>query len=301
MMNPFFAMPPDVPISDEQRRAAMTNMLLQAGAAMVQPQQGRNSFQKFMNAIPQALLAGGQGYSQSLLGSQDAQLRQEQMEMNKLYRQSQTEHLQELGEERKYKRQEREQEQAMLQEIANMPGLAEQVAQHTKFPVDYYRKYPKALLTAIDKLGPKADEIMVHSPVLGQDVPLGQLKEFMIKSKEDKAKWIDGGYGEKWRVDETGNIIETKKIKEKPEKPSRPRYTYDELNEEIIDLDTGEVRKPKRESTAPKQGRDLSKGVAYLKGAKSREQAVKYGKILKDKYGWSYEEVKKASKEAGWD
>lgn len=232
-MNPFFQVPQQM--TEEDKRAALTNALIAAGMAMVQPQQGRSSMQRFMNALPGAMGSGIGGYTQSLLGTQEARQKQAELEMNQAYKNSMMQYHQGLAEDRAFERKEKQQEQAYYDSLPNImvpvPGktipeigaeipLSDYIASKTGLPAKSLQKNGKIVYKWLEKNMDSLGDVMVDYPGVG-NVSLKDaldLKKF-YETEKQKAKWEEMGHGKKMLVNEEGDIIKTINV------PTAPRAT----------------------------------------------------------------------------
>lgn len=181
--NPYFQMPSNIPVDENMKRAAITNALLQFGASMVQPQQGRNSLQKFLNAIPGSLQQGMGGYNQSLLGTTQARTAYDTSATDLDYKKRHAALFDIQTKEKEYEMQGKKAEQEwenslpniLVSSTGNAPEigavdvyLPEWAAQNSNIPATAYRRSPRLLRKFLEDNAGKLQGITIKHPKYGE-------------------------------------------------------------------------------------------------------------------------------------
>lgn len=210
-LDSYFQMPSNIPVTDEMKRAALTNALLQFGASMVQPQQGRNSFQKFLNAIPGSLQQGMGGYNESMMG----EIKKQQTATDIDYKKTHGDYLKSQSENTTKNKEllmslpgmvvktvgnipeEGYQEITLAQETANAIGKPQWAA--------LYEKHPEIMLKAIEKLGDQKSGIIVQTPF--GEMPMSDIPSWLGQNLlPEKTKTGSQNLKPFYKVDGRGNV-----------------------------------------------------------------------------------------------
>ncbi len=195
---PYFPTP-GLEQTDEMKRQALAQALMQFGQQMVQPAQGKNQLHQLLTAIPGSVNAGMQGYQKSLLGEMGKQQEATQTDLYKTHADINRMSMEEKQSEMQQKKIENEWLKSLPDAVISTEGnipeagykenkLAEHAAVNSNLPATVYRKHPKLLLKWLEGNIEKTKGLMVTFPGIEQPVSLSEALQLktLYKSENDK-------------------------------------------------------------------------------------------------------------------
>ncbi len=302
---PYFPTP-GLEQTDEMKRQALAQALMQFGQQMVQPAQGKNQLHQLLTAIPGSVNAGMQGYQKSLLGEMGKQQEATQTDLYKTHADINRMSMEEKQSEMQQKKIENEWlknlPDAIVSTEGTMPGidyrenkLAEHAAINSPIPASVYRKNPRILLKWLEGNIEKTKGLMVTFPGIEQPVPLDEalkLKQ-LYKAETEKEPTSDfklfyqthkqAGKPDEWISNEW------LRRQERLKQISPPIYNVIQTGEGYAGVN---LRNPKQSAVTIKtdEGKILTKPIPpEIQGKISELLTIKdalneIGRLYKDKY-----------------